>query len=188
MSFASYFVLQNQKLTNYNHSHFNLAMSPTTSPIKVRKVYKFDKILHDNFTYLENNDVGFRIGYPPEDRPQVFNEKQAKNAFSPLFDFYPLGAVVFGLISQPTGVNEIYDGFTFQIKYYKQTENLNIDHIISDLTRNYDKQNGFGTKLESREVIDGISAWKLSACCYMGKTFQYYLPSKNGNLPFICHT
>lgn len=143
-----------------------------------RKAYDFEKILREKFFTFENRDIGFSIEYPQEDRPNIINSKGIKDMFGKISNNDPIGAVTLGLVSQPPGAYELYDGFSLDIVYYKNANNLSIESLAKQEGKGYD-ENETGIKLDGAVIIDGVKGWKLDSCCYGGGSYIYYFPTKN---------
>jgi hypothetical protein len=145
---------------------------------QARKQYNFEQLLQEKFLTFENNEIGFSIDYPPEDKPQIFKQADAERAFGNIGEYKPIGGTAFGLVSQVPGAYELYDGFSLIIIYYKNTDNLSLEAIAREEGKGYDKY-GTGTKLDGEIIIDKNKGWKLMYCCYAGGSEAYYFATKN---------
>lgn len=142
--------------------------------------YDFEKILNENFLLFKNDSIGFSIAYPPEIIPYIYNKKDAQDKFGHLnWGEEPDGAVNFSLLSQPEGADEIYDGLSLDVIYYKSSVSNSMNKMIGYLTDGYDSKTQQGTELSGSITIDGIKGYRLVNCCYGGGTNIYLFPVHN---------
>lgn len=169
--------VENEK-NNLNTKYQTTTPIPTAI-IRKRTSYNFEKILSKEFLVFENKEIGFRIKYPLESDPYIYNEQQAKGKFMSVVGEHAIGGVALSLVSQPQDVQtELYDGMAIEIAYYKNSKSRTLEQVIQEQTKNYDIKTGFGTRMEGTLTINANKGAKMIECCFGGKTEIYYFLTK----------
>ncbi|HSW88814.1 MAG TPA: hypothetical protein VLG12_06655 [Candidatus Saccharimonadales bacterium] len=173
-----FFTIKVEFRVNQSKNNDIVIPSPTVS-LRKRTVYNFGKLMTEKLLKYENTDMGFSIGYLPEEQPYIHEDKNLQTDFVGFGKEISNGAVSFGLSSQPSGAYELYDGFNLSIISFPLESSKSLEQLVHEAYVDHYDQYGFGTKVVGVVLLSGNKAWKIASCCMGGENYSYYLSTKN---------